>query len=164
LREILPRVVVLDRRWSCRTPTDRARQLLGVARRRSPKRARRCAESLSVLRALSQPWNRFLWTGPLGRQWSVPLPAPGGLSLKIAVSCLRRLVAWSRYDGTGASSPTTGESDECPYDTGDAALQDGWRLFQASQLFPRIPAAGGMFPSSNTSSCTRNWRNRAKMS
>ncbi|WP_338703315.1 hypothetical protein V2W30_38890 [Streptomyces sp. Q6] len=51
-----------------------------------------------------------------------------------------QVVGWSRYDGTGRTRPMTGDSDEPPYDTGLAALYDGWRLFQASQLLP--PQAG----------------------
>lgn len=47
--------------------------------------------------------------------------------------------AWAFYDGTGKSSPTTGDSDLPPYDTGTEALRDGWRLFQASQLIPPYP-------------------------
>ena len=43
---------------------------------------------------------------------------------------------WARYDGTGSTRPTTGDSDEPPYKTGVDALLDGWRLFQASQLLP----------------------------
>ncbi|MET9848047.1 hypothetical protein [Streptomyces ossamyceticus] len=50
------------------------------------------------------------------------------------------VVGWSRYDGTGRTRPTAGDSDEPPYDTGLDALLDGWRLFQASQLLP--PQAG----------------------
>ncbi|MGJ5831166.1 hypothetical protein [Streptomyces ossamyceticus] len=46
------------------------------------------------------------------------------------------VVGWSRYDGTGRTRPTAGDSDEPPYDTGLDALLDGWRLFQASQLLP----------------------------
>ncbi|WP_405868069.1 hypothetical protein OG407_49540 [Streptomyces sp. NBC_01515] len=49
------------------------------------------------------------------------------------------VVGWSRYDGTGSSRPTTGDGDEPPYDTGLAALLDGWRLIQASQLLPPVP-------------------------
>lgn len=48
---------------------------------------------------------------------------------------------WAQYDGTGATRPTTGDSDEPPYETGVAALLDGWRLFQASQLVPPYPGA-----------------------
>ena len=36
------------------------------------------------------------------------------------------VVGWSRYDGTGSTNPTTGDSDEPPYETGVAALRDGW--------------------------------------
>ncbi|WP_114558834.1 hypothetical protein [Desertihabitans aurantiacus] len=46
------------------------------------------------------------------------------------------VVGWTRYDGTGASNPTMGDSDEPPYDTGVEALVDGWRLLQMSQLQP----------------------------
>ncbi|MFD7454370.1 hypothetical protein [Kitasatospora sp. NPDC059827] len=49
------------------------------------------------------------------------------------------VVGWARYDGTGRTSPTTGDSDEPPYGTGVAALRDGWRLFQAAQLIPPHP-------------------------
>ncbi|GAA2097904.1 hypothetical protein GCM10009841_10510 [Microlunatus panaciterrae] len=62
------------------------------------------------------------------------------LVLYLATSALdARVVGWSRYDGTGASSPTTGDSDEPPYESGVEALQDGWRLIQASQLIPPYP-------------------------
>ncbi|MEU7297623.1 hypothetical protein AB0A76_31230 [Streptomyces exfoliatus] len=50
-----------------------------------------------------------------------------------------RVVGWSRYDGTGRTSPTTGDSDEPPYESGVGALLDGWRLFQAAQLIPPYP-------------------------
>jgi hypothetical protein len=49
------------------------------------------------------------------------------------------VVGWSMYDGTGRATPTTGDSDEPPYETGVAALRDGWRLFQAAQLIPPYP-------------------------
>jgi hypothetical protein len=63
------------------------------------------------------------------------------LVLYTATSALDdRVVAWSSYDGTGRTHPTMGDSDEPPYPTGLAALQDGWILLQASQLLP--PAAG----------------------
>ncbi|GAA1291183.1 hypothetical protein GCM10009609_69320 [Pseudonocardia aurantiaca] len=50
------------------------------------------------------------------------------------------VVGWSVYDGTGRTTPTTGDSDEPPYENGLDALKDGWRLFQAAQLLP--PQAG----------------------
>lgn len=63
------------------------------------------------------------------------------LVLYLATSALDAdVMGWSRYDGTGRTRPTTGDSDEPPYPTGLAALLDGWRLFQASQLQP--PQAG----------------------
>ncbi|MBO1332699.1 hypothetical protein [Streptomyces sp. VRA16 Mangrove soil] len=49
------------------------------------------------------------------------------------------VVGWARYDGTGRTTPTSGDSDEPPYETGVAALLDGWRLIQASQLIPPAP-------------------------
>lgn len=59
------------------------------------------------------------------------------LVLYLATSALDSpVVGWSRYDGTGRTRPTTGDSDEPPYSTGLGALLDGWRLFQASQLLP----------------------------
>ncbi|MET9022466.1 hypothetical protein ABZV93_21050 [Actinopolymorpha sp. NPDC004070] len=62
------------------------------------------------------------------------------LVLYLATSALdSSVVGWANYDGTGQTSPTTGDSDEPPYDTGVAALRDGWRLIQASQLIPPYP-------------------------
>ena len=49
------------------------------------------------------------------------------------------VVGWSSYDGTGRTTPTAGDGDEPPYETGVDALRDGWRLFQASQLIPPNP-------------------------
>ncbi|WP_106209413.1 hypothetical protein [Kineococcus rhizosphaerae] len=46
------------------------------------------------------------------------------------------VIGWTRYDGTGRSRPTMGDSDEPPYATGLDALLDGWRLLQVSQLLP----------------------------
>jgi len=63
------------------------------------------------------------------------------LVLYLASSALDdRVVGWSNYDGTGATHPTMGDSDEPPYPTGLAALLDGWRMIQAAQLLP--PATG----------------------
>jgi hypothetical protein len=62
------------------------------------------------------------------------------LVLYLATSALDSpVVGWSRYDGTGLTRPTAGDSDEPPYPTGVAALVDGWRLWQASQLIPPRP-------------------------
>lgn len=64
------------------------------------------------------------------------------LVLYLATSALDSdVIGWARYDGTGATRPTTGDGDEPPYRDGVAALRDGWRLFQASQLIPPYPAA-----------------------
>jgi hypothetical protein len=62
------------------------------------------------------------------------------LVLYLATSALdSAVVGWASYDGTGRTSPTTGDSDTPPYPSGLAALQDGWRLFQAAQLIPPYP-------------------------
>ncbi|HET6856419.1 MAG TPA: hypothetical protein VFH94_04895 [Streptomyces sp.] len=62
------------------------------------------------------------------------------LVLYLATSALDSwVVGWSRYDGTGRTRPTTGDSDEPPYRSGLDALLDGWRLFQSSQLLPPYP-------------------------
>jgi hypothetical protein len=62
------------------------------------------------------------------------------LVLYLASSALdAKVVGWSVYDGTGESTPTTGDSDIPPYETGLDALKDGWRLFQAAQLLPPQP-------------------------
>ncbi|MFJ7629239.1 hypothetical protein ACIQZN_22365 [Streptomyces sp. NPDC097595] len=69
------------------------------------------------------------------------------LFLYLSTSALDSVVVgWARYDGTGASRPTTGDSDEPPYETGVAALEDGWRLIQAAQLIPPYP--GGEYETS----------------
>ena len=46
------------------------------------------------------------------------------------------VIGWAFYDGTGETRPMAGDRDEAPYRTGVAALKDGWRLIQASQLLP----------------------------
>ena len=46
------------------------------------------------------------------------------------------VIAWALYDGTGERLTMVGDADQPPYATGLAALRDGWRLFQASQLLP----------------------------
>ena len=45
-----------------------------------------------------------------------------------------KVISWSQYDGAGDTLHMAGDAEEPPYLTGLAALQDGWRLFQASQL------------------------------
>lgn len=49
------------------------------------------------------------------------------------------VIGWANYDGTSQSEPTTGDSDDPPYQTGVQALRDGWRLLQAAQLIPPFP-------------------------
>ena len=46
------------------------------------------------------------------------------------------VIAWALYDGTGQTFRMAGDEDKPPYTTGLAALRDGWRLIQASQLLP----------------------------
>lgn len=49
------------------------------------------------------------------------------------------VIAWANYDGTGQTRHTAGDANEPPYKTGLAALEDGWRLIQASPLTPHAP-------------------------
>ncbi len=49
------------------------------------------------------------------------------------------VVSWAVHDGTGRTRHVAGDSDEPPYKSGLAALRDGWRLFQFSQLIPPSP-------------------------
>ena len=49
------------------------------------------------------------------------------------------VVSWSFYDGTGRSKPMAADSDTPPYSSGVAAMRDGWRLIQLSQLIPPYP-------------------------
>ncbi|HEX3918886.1 MAG TPA: hypothetical protein VHW60_16235 [Caulobacteraceae bacterium] len=46
------------------------------------------------------------------------------------------VIAWAEYDGSGETLRMAGDADTPPYASGLAALKDGWRLFQASQLLP----------------------------
>ena len=50
-----------------------------------------------------------------------------------------RVKGWTLYDGTGAASYTTGDSETPPYETGLDALLDGWRCIQFPQLLPPYP-------------------------
>lgn len=50
-----------------------------------------------------------------------------------------KVIAWANYDGTGETTHMAGDAEEPPYETGLDALQDGWRLFQASQLQAHHP-------------------------
>jgi hypothetical protein len=50
-----------------------------------------------------------------------------------------RVVSWAIYDGTGREQHMPGDADTPPYESGLAALQDGWRLIQLSQLLPPNP-------------------------
>lgn len=64
------------------------------------------------------------------------------LVLYLATSALdAAVVGWSVYDGTGVTRHMAGDSDAPPYRTGLDALQDGWRLIQASPLIPHAPGA-----------------------
>jgi hypothetical protein len=69
-----------------------------------------------------------------------PLIRQQVLILYLGTSALdSNVIGWSRYDGTGRSRPTMGDSDDPPYRTGVDALQDGWRLIQLSQLQAHSP-------------------------
>ncbi|WP_431895389.1 hypothetical protein [Nonomuraea sp. bgisy101] len=62
------------------------------------------------------------------------------LVLYLADSALdSTVIGWARYDGTGRTTPATGDSVTPPYERGLDALLDGWRLIQASQLIPPYP-------------------------
>ncbi|MEO3754548.1 hypothetical protein [Streptomyces sp. B6B3] len=62
------------------------------------------------------------------------------LVLYLGTSALdSEVIGWACYDGTGRTARTTGDGEEPPYPTGLAALRDGWRLIQASQLIPPYP-------------------------
>lgn len=64
------------------------------------------------------------------------------LVLYLASSALDSSVkGWTRYDGTGQSRHTTGDSFEPPYPTGLDALKDGWRAIQFPTLIPPYPGA-----------------------
>lgn len=47
--------------------------------------------------------------------------------------------AWSVYDSTGQEQHTTGDSEQPPYSSVFAAMQDGWRVIQFPQQFPAYP-------------------------
>jgi len=49
------------------------------------------------------------------------------------------VIAWSHYDGTGQVVNMAGDSEVPPFKTGLEALENGWRLFQASTLNPHTP-------------------------
>jgi hypothetical protein len=60
------------------------------------------------------------------------------LMLWLASSSLdSRVLGWSFFDGSDGRGP--GLDGEPPYDSGVAALRDGWRLLQMSPLVPPIP-------------------------
>lgn len=62
------------------------------------------------------------------------------LILYLANSALdSRVVSWAMYDGTGQHEHLPGDSGVPPYATGLAALRDGWRLLQMSELHPPAP-------------------------
>ncbi len=48
-------------------------------------------------------------------------------------------VAFSLYDGTGRDRPSSGDSEEPPYASVVAAMQDGWRVVQFPQQHPAHP-------------------------
>jgi hypothetical protein len=50
-----------------------------------------------------------------------------------------RIGAWAIYDGTGKEHHTTGDSEEPPYKSVLAAMQDGWRVIQYPAQFPAYP-------------------------
>lgn len=60
------------------------------------------------------------------------------LLLWLASSSLdSRVLGWSFFDGSDGAGPQP--EGEQPYDSGVAALRDGWRLLQMSPLIPPTP-------------------------
>ena len=49
--------------------------------------------------------------------------------------------AWSMFDGTGRQPHMAGDSDKPPYPSVVAAMRDGWRVIQLSQLTPAARGA-----------------------
>jgi len=49
--------------------------------------------------------------------------------------------AWSMFDGTGQRAHMAGDSDKPPYPSVVAAMRDGWRVIQLSQLTPAARGA-----------------------
>jgi hypothetical protein len=49
------------------------------------------------------------------------------------------VIGWAQYDGSGETQHMAGDEDSPPYRSGVAALRDGWRLLQMSQLQPHVP-------------------------
>lgn len=47
--------------------------------------------------------------------------------------------AWSMFDGTGRTQPTSGDADQPPYNSVVEAMRDGWRVIQFPQQFPAYP-------------------------
>lgn len=91
----------------------------------------------SVPNSTAQPSGPDILTHKTHRQshWPMKQSRQRVLVLYLADSALdSKVVAWSRYDGTGEDDAMAGDQDEPPYATGLAALKDGWRLFQASTL------------------------------
>ncbi len=67
-------------------------------------------------------------------------PAAGAGALPGLVRArLERSWAGRATTAPGETTPTTGDGDIPPYETGLDALKDGWRLFQAAQLLPPQP-------------------------
>ncbi len=69
-------------------------------------------------------------------------PRQSVLVLYLANSALdSSVVGWSIYDSTRQNAHRAGDVAEPPYPNGLAALRDGWRLFQVSQLSRGCPGA-----------------------
>ena len=50
-----------------------------------------------------------------------------------------KVVAWSVFDGTGKTRPTTGQEEEPPYASVVEAMIDGWRVVHFPQQYPAYP-------------------------
>lgn len=49
------------------------------------------------------------------------------------------VVAWSLFDGTGRTQAMAGDSDQPPYESVLAAMQDGWLVLQVPGLAAPAP-------------------------
>ena len=52
-----------------------------------------------------------------------------------------RVIGWAQYDGSNQQKHMAGDSQTPPYGSGLEALQDGWRLIQASPLLSHTPGS-----------------------
>lgn len=54
-----------------------------------------------------------------------------------------KVIGFTRYDGAGNASTSTGDGDEPPYESAVHAMRDGWRVIQMAQ--PATAAKGAEY-------------------